>query len=163
MAVSSFYYFNSNAKPTSPANADLIREVPTYAMHYGSGPGTNWVSNGFTEKGHFDAMAERINPQVPVYLAMPAKIAENFTLKREFSKIVVYAFRPMGSTAYMVGSTIAMVLENTVVTDVTPIMQALGLPALKDAQRNYLTKMLGTGAYNCRAVKLWVEMASVVV
>jgi hypothetical protein len=169
MALPSTYYYNSNALPASPPNADLIREIPTYAIHaMNAGYDQGWESNSVQSKGGFESLAAKINVQVPVHLAMPRPVANrHFSIGKEFSKIAVYAFRPVPSMAwmnggYMVGATIAIVLKQVKVLSVSPIMQWKGLPALKDGQRNYLEKMFGRETYAAMAVKLFAFQGDVV-
>lgn len=163
MALPSTFYYNSNALPASPPNADLIREIPTIAIHaMNSGFDQGWESNSVQSKAGFEFLASKINVQVPVHIAVPKPVAQrHFGVGKEFTKIAVYAFRPMNA-GYMVGSTIAIVLRQVKVLGVAPIMQWKGLPSLKEAQRNYLEKMFGRDTYAAMAVKMFVFQGDVV-
>lgn len=99
---------------------------------------------------------------------MPRTFADQyFTKGAEFSKLVIYAYRPMASASrqsdggYRVGSTIAMVLKANQapirVLSVTPILQFKGIPTPPQVQKNYLERTIGNQAYSAVAVTLFAD------
>lgn len=165
----STFYFNSNAVRTVPRFNDLIREIPTYAFHASSSPpSASWDSNNIQDEGGLRAFTYKVNITVPVYLAMPRTIAErSFRKGYEFQKLVIYAFKPMPSASwmnggYMVGPSPAIVFKDLTVTEITPIPQMRGIESIKEAQRNYLTKLLGTAMYSAVSVQLSADQADLV-
>lgn len=162
MAPTSTYYFDANAT----SEREFFRGIPMFAVHTGGGYEHGWESGGVTSKAGFDFMAEKMNPQVPVHLAMPRTYAGRyFTKDREYSKVAIYAFKPVTRSwgdSYMVGATIALVLKEVKVVSVVPIPQWKGLPATPQVQKNYLEKLIGREAYTPVAVSLFVMQGDVV-
>ena len=165
MTVTSTFYFDATA--TSPKG--FYRDIPIFAVHAMTDYAGGWESGEVTSQGEFQEMMGRLSPQVPLYLAMPRVIAgKYFTKDREYSKVAIYAFRPMRSAwqsdgGYMVGATIALVIKDVRVLDVVPIAQWKGLPIPPQVQKNYLERQIKTETYNPVAVKLWVSQGDVVV
>ena len=165
MAPTSTFYFDANAT----TQKDFFRGIPMFAVHAGSGYEHGWESGEVTSKAGFDSIAGRMNPQVPVFLAMPRTYAGRyFTKGREYSKVAIYAFKQVyGSSSqnggYMVGASIALVLSQVRVVDVVPILQWKGLPIPPQVQKNYLEKLIGgREAYAPVAVTLFVPQGDVV-
>jgi hypothetical protein len=164
MAPTSTFYFDANAT----AKKDFFRGIPMFAVHAGSGYENGWESGEVTGKGGFDFIAAKMNPQVLVRIAMPRTYAGRyFTKDREYSKVAIYAFKPVYGSAslnggYMVGASIALVLKEVKVIDVVPILQWKGLPGMPQVQKNYLEKLIGRETYAPVAVTCFVMQGDVV-
>jgi hypothetical protein len=160
----STYYYNANA----PAKNDLIRDIPVIAVHAGEAVGSQWQSNQVQDAGGFQSITWIVNPQVPVHIAVPRPIAQQyFQPGKTYEKLSVYAFRPMPGASwqsdggYMVGATIALVFKPVMVQTVSPIMQWKGLPPMPQVQRNYLEKKFGRDAYVPVDVKFFAQQADI--
>jgi hypothetical protein len=110
------FYFDATAN----ASRQFIRDLPMYAMHAGQSFTGGWDTAKADSFIAFQNIMWKVNVQVPVHLAMPGTFADqHFTKGTEFSKLVIYAYRPLASASrqsdggYRVGSTIAMVLSET--------------------------------------------------
>jgi hypothetical protein len=164
MAPTSTYYFDANAT----AQKEFFRGIPMFAVHAGSGYEHGWESGEVTSKAGFDFMAGKMNPQVPVHIAMPRTYAGRyFTKRREYAKLAIYAFKPVHGSSwlnggYMVGASIALVLKEVKVVNVVPIQQWKGLPIPPQVQKNYLEKLIGRETYVPVAVTLFVLQGDVV-
>ncbi|HWA56115.1 MAG TPA: hypothetical protein VG692_02620 [Gemmatimonadales bacterium] len=164
MAPTSNFYFDGMAY-----GKDVIRDLPMFAIHTGQGTETGWRSAGVSDASGFRMLMEIVNPQVPVYLAMPRMYQTNFFTKdRTYSKLSVYAYRQVyGSLSgvnggYLMGASIAMVLQDVRVVDIKPIMQWKGLPIPPQVQKNYLEKKIGRETYIPVAVQLFASQGDVV-
>jgi len=164
MAPTSTFYFDANATTTK----DFIRGIPMFAVHAGQGREQGWESATVTSKAGFESITAKMNPQVPVYLAMPRTYAGRyFTKDRVYSKLAIYAFKPVSGSSsmnggYMVGASIALVLKEVKVVDVVPIPQWKGLPIPPQVQKNYLEKLIGRETYIPVVVSLFVMQGDVV-
>ena len=163
--MTSTFYFDA----TATSAKDFFRDIPIFAVHAMTEFPAKWESGEVTSRGEFQEMMGRLSPQVPLYLAMPRVIAGRyFTKDREYKKIAIYAFRPVSGSSwqsdggYMVGATIALVIQNVQVKEVVPIMQWKGLPAPPQVQKNYLERKIGRETYAPVAVKLWCSQGDVV-
>lgn len=163
--MTSTYYFDANAT----SQKDFFQGIPMFAVHAGGGNENGWESAGVTSKAGFDFIAAKMNPQVPVHIAMPRSYAGRyFTKDREYSKVAIYAFRPVPGSSwqsdggYMVGASIALVLKQVKVMNVVPIPQWKGLPSIPQVQRNHLEKLIGRETYIPVAVTCFVMQGDVV-
>lgn len=164
MAPTSNFYFDAMAY-----GKDVIRDLPMFAIHTGQNTSTGWTSAAVNDVGGFRMMMDIVNPQVPVFLAMPRMYQNNYFAKdRTYEKLSVYAYRQVPNSlsgangGYLVGQSIALVLQQVRVVDVRPIMQWQGLPIPPQVQKNYLEKKIGRETYIPVAVQLFAMQGDVV-
>ncbi len=164
MAPTSNFYFDAMA-----FGKDLIRDLPMFAVHSGQTTDSGWSSAGVNDAGGFRMMMDIVNPQVPVFLAMPRMYQNNYFVKgRSYSKLTIYAYRQTNGLTwganggYLMGASIALVLKDVQVMDVKPIMQWKGLPIPPQVQKNYLEKKIGRETYIPVAVQLFASQGDVV-
>lgn len=164
MAPTSNFYFDSMAY-----GKDVYRDLPAFAIHAGQTIEGGWASAGVSDVGGFRRIMEIVNPQVPVFLAMPRMIQTSYFAKgRGYSKLSVYAYRQVpGSLSgtnggYLQGASIALVLKEVTVVEVSPIMQWRGLPIPPQVQKNYLEKKIGRETYIAVAVQLFAQQGDIV-
>jgi len=152
MATTSPFYFSAAAH-----GSKMIQGIPMFAVTIGASYAQGWQSGEISNFGGFKAMMDRVNVQVPVYLAMPRLYAEStFKVGQEYDKVSVIAFRPINSSDYMSGATITLVLNQIKVVSAAAIFQWKGLPIPPQVQKNYLEKKIGRETYIPTAVALEV-------
>ena len=152
MATTSPYYFSATANGKT-----MIQGIPMFAVTIGAGYSQGWQSEVIRDFGGFKAMMDRVNVQVPVYLAMPRLYAAStFKVGQAYDKVAVTAFKPINSTDYMSGASITLVLNQVEVVSAASIFQWKGLPIPPQVQKNYLEKKIGRETYIPTAVALSV-------
>jgi hypothetical protein len=158
MTATSPFYFDVTAH-----GKVMVRDQSTFAITTGENMSRGWESADITDYFGFKSIMDRVNVQVPVYLAMPRVYAQGtFQVGQQFDKVLVTAFKQVNAMSYMMGASITIVLQNVKVLSHTPIMQWAGLPIPPQVQKNYLEKKIGRETYIPSAVKLWVYQADVV-
>lgn len=158
MAVTSPFYFDVTAYGKA-----MVRDQSTFAVAIGESLAQGWDSADITNFTGFKNMTDRVNVQVPVYLAMPRVFAQGtFQVGKEFEKLSVAAFKQVNSQNYLMGASITMVMKNVKVLGHIPIMQWGGLPIPPQVQKNYLEKKIGRETYIPVAVKLFVYEADTI-
>ena len=163
MTATSPYYFDAAARGNQ-----YYQDIPTFAIHTGQDVDDGWLSAKVTDAGGFSWMMTIVNPQVPVYLAMPRYYANKYFQPRAtYSSVTLNAFRPLrgngfeSGLGYMTGNPVTMVLENVMVKAVVPILQWKGLPIPPQVQKNYLEKAIGREAYAPVEIELWVQQGRI--
>jgi hypothetical protein len=163
MATSNFYF------DAMAYGKDVYRDLPMFAIHAGQATDAGWASAGVRDVGGFRMVMEIVNPQVPVFIAMPRMVQTSYFPKdRSYGKLSVYAYRQVyGSLSgmnggYLQGSSIALVLKDVRVVDVRPIMQWGNLPIPPQVQKNYLERKMGRETYIPVAVQLFAAQGDVV-
>lgn len=165
MTATSMMYFDSAAR-----GSQFYQDIPTFAIHAGSSMGALWDSWDCQTPGDFKQIMNIVNPQVPVFLAMPRYYASKyFQPKAQYSSVSVNGFKPQrGSSGletgqgYMTGNPVTMVLHNVMVRNVTPIMQWSKLPIPPQVQKNHLEKAIGRETYIPSQIEMLVEWGEVV-
>jgi len=164
VAKTSTFYFNGNANN----GREFIREMPIFAITTGNFA-SGWMSENADSMAHFKQMADTVNVQVPVHIALPRTFANKLlTVGKQYSSLSVTAFKPqINLTAdpvggFMSGPTFSVVLEGVEVKKVTPIAQWKGLPIPPQIQKNALERKIGRETYIPVAVSLFVYEARVV-
>lgn len=162
MATSKFYF------DAMAYGKDLfLRDLPMFAIHTGQSVAAGWDSARATDAGGLRMLMEIVNPQVPVFVAMPRLVqASHFAKDRSYSKLSMYAYRggydPSDvNGGYRLGSSTVLVLKNVKVMDVQPIMLWGNLPTPPDVQKTYLEKKMGREAYMAAAVKLFASTGDI--
>jgi hypothetical protein len=158
MPDSKFYFeaILTNTKGT-------LSGIPVYAFHPGLGRESGWSSGGARGMADLQGLAETVNVQVPLFIALPrAKAVQFFAKGSSFSTVELRAFRqepgPTGSNVdqYRNGPRIRLIFNDVRVLDTTPILQWKGLPAMPDVMRNTMQVDMGNAMYVPVAVELGV-------
>ena len=161
--ATSTFYFNG----TAAHNGAMLRDLPIYAIHAGQGFNSGWLSGQIRSAAQLKSLANQINGQVPVHLAMPKRFAEvHFPSGREFGRLEVAAFAPVQGVAtadsFMRGPSSTIVFREVVVQKSDPVFQWKGLPAPPMVQKVHLERRLGIHAFAVLAVRLFVYEADFV-
>lgn len=158
------FYFDANLTSAK----DFIRGIPMFAVHAGQTYTSYWDTSDAEDFVDLQNIVAKVNPQVPVHLAMPRLYADHhFPKGAIWEKVAVTACRPMPGASwqpdggYRAGGNIVMVIQNMAVTAVTPIPQFKGLPIPPAVQKNYLERQIGMQAYSAVAVSLWAQTANI--
>jgi hypothetical protein len=164
MMTTSRFYFDAMAY-----GKDVFRDLPMFAIHAGQSTSEGWDSATATDVGRFRMVMQIVNPQVPVFLAMPRPVqAAYFPKDRTYSKLTVSAYRQiasslsLGNGGYLQGFSFALVLKDVKVMEVRQIMQWGNLPNPPDVQKNYLERKMGREAYFPVAVRLFASNGNIV-
>lgn len=165
MTATSLCYFDSAVR-----GAQFHQDIPTFAIHAGSGLEKAWDSWNCQTPGDFKQIMIVVNPQVPVYLALPRYYADKyFQPKVSYTSVSVIGFKPYKDSSgdesgqgYRIGNPVTMVLHNVMVKAVDTIYQWGTLPKPPMVQKNYLEKAIGRQAYIPVQVTLWAQWGEVV-
>lgn len=140
------------------------RELPVFGFHSGKPPSLDWDSAKALNKDDFNNLLAVINPQVPVFFAMPKKTAQKvFPAKGSFEKVILNAWKVASKGAngdgYMEGTPILIKFSKVTVQDHS---DAASFPFTGDVQRARVEKSLGRDAHNVVTVKLSVKQANLI-